>query len=198
MTHLRKMMLEELQRRNYSQHTIRYYIRKVVDFSRFRSKIQPSAGPLGAAGHSRIPSRVVSETGVVTGHHCVSPGGPGRFSTSRCSRRPGAPPRLRVRNDRRLRVNRSEGVRAEPVRRRVHGPRDLYTLERPSINLYDANVRFHRCECFAHNPDEEQSMKFRRRPIKHSDVDQCVDVFAEHPDFILQYGSQRKPSAEHS
>lgn len=34
MTHLRKMMLEELQRRNYSQHTTRYYIRTVVDFAR--------------------------------------------------------------------------------------------------------------------------------------------------------------------
>ncbi len=34
MTRLRKMMLEELQRRNYSQHTTRYYIRTVEDFSR--------------------------------------------------------------------------------------------------------------------------------------------------------------------
>ena len=34
MTHLRKMMLEELQRLNYSQHTTRYYIRTVEDFAR--------------------------------------------------------------------------------------------------------------------------------------------------------------------
>ncbi len=33
MTHLRKMMLEELQRRNYAQNTIRSYIRIVEDFS---------------------------------------------------------------------------------------------------------------------------------------------------------------------
>jgi integrase/recombinase XerD len=36
-THLRKMMLEELQRRNYAENTIRHYLRAVEDFaSRFR------------------------------------------------------------------------------------------------------------------------------------------------------------------
>ena len=34
MTHLRKMLLEELQRRNYSKHTTRYYIGTVEDFAR--------------------------------------------------------------------------------------------------------------------------------------------------------------------
>ena len=34
MTHLRKMMLDELQRLNYSQSTIRHYIRTVEDFAR--------------------------------------------------------------------------------------------------------------------------------------------------------------------
>ena len=31
MTRLRKMLLEELERRNYSEHTTRYYIRTVED-----------------------------------------------------------------------------------------------------------------------------------------------------------------------
>src|SRR5207244_7344520 len=34
-THLRKIMLEELQRLNYAQHTTRSYIRTVEDFSRY-------------------------------------------------------------------------------------------------------------------------------------------------------------------
>jgi integrase/recombinase XerD len=34
MTRLRQMMLEELERRNYSQHTTRHYIRTVEDFAR--------------------------------------------------------------------------------------------------------------------------------------------------------------------
>jgi hypothetical protein len=35
MTHLRKMMLEELQRRNYSKHTAEAYIRALRDFAAY-------------------------------------------------------------------------------------------------------------------------------------------------------------------
>ena len=45
MTHLRKMMLEELQRRNYSQHTTRYYLRTVEDFARRFNRPPDRLGP---------------------------------------------------------------------------------------------------------------------------------------------------------
>ncbi|HEY6126746.1 MAG TPA: site-specific integrase [Candidatus Acidoferrum sp.] len=45
MTHLRKMMLEELQRRNFSAHTIRYYIRTVEDFARHFNRPPDRLGP---------------------------------------------------------------------------------------------------------------------------------------------------------
>ncbi len=35
MTHLRKMMLEELERRNYAQTTTRSYIHTIEDFARY-------------------------------------------------------------------------------------------------------------------------------------------------------------------
>lgn len=45
MTHLRKMMLEELQRRNYSEATTRFYIRTVADFSRRFNRPPDRLGP---------------------------------------------------------------------------------------------------------------------------------------------------------
>ena len=45
MTHLRKMMLEELQRRNYSEDTTRFYIRTVEDFSRRFNRPPDRLGP---------------------------------------------------------------------------------------------------------------------------------------------------------
>src|SRR5258706_14529757 len=44
-THLRKIMLEELQRRNYAQHTARSYIRAVEDFARHFNCSPDRLGP---------------------------------------------------------------------------------------------------------------------------------------------------------
>ena len=45
MTHLRKMMLEELQRRNFSENTTRTYIRIVEDFARHFNRPPDRLGP---------------------------------------------------------------------------------------------------------------------------------------------------------
>ncbi len=93
MTHLLKMMLEELQRRNYSEATTRCYIRTVEDFAkRFK----------------RSPDRLVLNTFANTKLSCSRRScrpAPLRnvwrlcgFSTSRLSRDPGASPRLPTRN----------------------------------------------------------------------------------------------------
>jgi len=37
-THLRKIMLEELQRRNYAQSTVGYYVRAVEGFAKYFGK----------------------------------------------------------------------------------------------------------------------------------------------------------------
>ena len=45
MTHLRKMMLEELERRNYSQSTPRAYVHRVFDFTRYFKRAPDQLGP---------------------------------------------------------------------------------------------------------------------------------------------------------
>ena len=45
MTHLRKMMLEELERRNYSETTKECYIQAVEDFSRYFNRPPNKLGP---------------------------------------------------------------------------------------------------------------------------------------------------------
>ena len=49
MTQLRKMMLEELQRRNYARHTTRSYIRAVEDFARHFNCSPDRLGPRQAS-----------------------------------------------------------------------------------------------------------------------------------------------------
>ena len=45
MTHLRKMTLEELQRRNYSQRTAECYLRVVEEFGRYFDRPPDQLGP---------------------------------------------------------------------------------------------------------------------------------------------------------
>src|SRR5271167_511504 len=45
MTHLRKMMLEELERRNYAQTTTRLYIQTIEDFARYFKRPPDQLGP---------------------------------------------------------------------------------------------------------------------------------------------------------
>ena len=44
-THLRKLMLDELQRRNYAQNTVRAYIHAVEDFARYFRRSPDRLGP---------------------------------------------------------------------------------------------------------------------------------------------------------
>ena len=49
MTHLRKLMLDELQCRNYAQNTVRAYIHAVEDFAKYFRRSPDRLGP----GHIR-------------------------------------------------------------------------------------------------------------------------------------------------
>ena len=45
MTHIRQKMLDELQRRNYSQNTVYTYLHAVEDFSRYFDRSPDRLGP---------------------------------------------------------------------------------------------------------------------------------------------------------
>ena len=59
MTRLRKMMLEELQRRNYAQNTVRSYIHAVEDFAKYFRRSPDRLGPdqtfYSRSGHNIPP-----------------------------------------------------------------------------------------------------------------------------------------------
>ena len=71
MTHLRKMMLEELQRLNYAQDTIRSYIHTVEEFSR-HFNCRPDR--LGLRHVREYQVELFSETEVVA-RQCRCPSG---------------------------------------------------------------------------------------------------------------------------
>ena len=79
MTHLRKIMLEELQRRHYSEATIRYYVRAV---ERFAQHFHCSPDRLGRQCIREYQTQLFRvqklSPGTVTNHLCAL-----RFSTSR-------------------------------------------------------------------------------------------------------------------
>ena len=77
MTRLRKMMLEELQRRNFSEDTIRHYIHTVEDFARHFNR--PPDRLVRPAAHSRIPSPLVPEAEVIFGFRYEPSGGSALF-----------------------------------------------------------------------------------------------------------------------
>ena len=72
MTHLRKMMLEELQRRHYSQATTHYYIRHVERFARYFHCSPDRLGPRHIREYqAQLFSKQKLSPGTVTNHLCA-------------------------------------------------------------------------------------------------------------------------------
>ena len=72
MTHLRKMMLEELQRRHYSEATTRYYIRKVEAFARHFGRSPDRLGPRHIREYqAHLFAKRKLSPGSVTNHLCA-------------------------------------------------------------------------------------------------------------------------------
>ncbi|HEX2712101.1 MAG TPA: site-specific integrase [Candidatus Acidoferrales bacterium] len=72
MTHLRKMMLEELQRRHYSEATTRYYIRKVEAFARHFRRSPDRLGPQHIREYqAHLFAKRKLSPGSVTNHLCA-------------------------------------------------------------------------------------------------------------------------------
>ncbi len=71
MTHLRKVMLEELQRRNFSQATIRAYIGAVERFTRFLGK-PPDQHIREYQAHLLHKKKLQPDTVVAAGGHLTA------------------------------------------------------------------------------------------------------------------------------
>ena len=71
MTHLRKLMLEELQLRNYAQNTIRHYLRAVEDFARH---FNCSPDRLGPRHIREYQAELFQEAQVVSEFRMTTPG----------------------------------------------------------------------------------------------------------------------------
>ena len=93
MTRLRKMMLEDLQRRDYSQDTIRCYIHAVEEFCGRLNCPPDCLGPQHIREYQAelLHERKLSPGTVTTRLAAL------RFSTSRRSKRPGTFGRLPIR-----------------------------------------------------------------------------------------------------
>src|SRR5215469_12557679 len=71
-THLRKMMLEELQRRHYSEGTTRYYIRHVERFARYFHRSPDRLGPQHIPEYqAQLFYKCKLSPGSVTNHLCA-------------------------------------------------------------------------------------------------------------------------------
>jgi integrase/recombinase XerD len=71
-THLRKMMLEELQRRHYSEATTNYYIRHVERFARYFHRSPDRLGPQHIREYqAQLFSKQKLSPGAVTNHLCA-------------------------------------------------------------------------------------------------------------------------------
>src|SRR5215468_5912216 len=91
MTRLRKMMLDELQRRNFSEDTIRHYIRTVEDFARHFNRRPDRLGLRHIREYqAELFQKRKLSSGTVTNYLAAL------RSTSRRSRRPGASRRLPI------------------------------------------------------------------------------------------------------
>jgi hypothetical protein len=65
-THLRKLMLEELERRNYAASTTRAYLRAVVELC---ALLQPCSRPTRAGSHPPVPGVSVPRKKAPAQHH---------------------------------------------------------------------------------------------------------------------------------